>query len=386
MRITRVSTLIVDIGRSNSIFVLIETDRDLVGVGETVMRRRDLTVQANIHEIGAYLVGKDALATEDHFEKLYRDSFWLGGPLHAAGRSAVDIALWDLKGQFYNAPIYQLLGGSTRDKVQAYGHAAAGSSPEEFVENLLLLKARGFQAAKTNMPYFYGNAQSDGREPFSASLKETEHVPTWFFLEAERWMKAGREAVGPDFEIMLDCHGRLSVLNAIRLGEALGPYRPYWLEEPIPPESAIEYARVARRVPMPVAGGERLVSVWDVRPFLEAGALGVLQCDIANCGGFTGAKKIAALAEAFYVPFAPHNPNGPVATVATAHLMKSIPNGLLMEVVGSDGDREAFKDIVDAPPLIEGGRVTITDAPGLGVRLRDDLAARRPAGTYGGTR
>ena len=124
MRITGVRVDIVDLGRANAIYVRIDTDRGLTGTGETILKRRDRSVEANLREIGEYLVGKDALAIEDHFEKLYRDTFWLGGPLHAAGRSAVDIALWDLKGQFYNAPIYQMLGGPTRDQILTYAHVA----------------------------------------------------------------------------------------------------------------------------------------------------------------------------------------------------------------------------------------------------------------------
>src|SRR4029079_17640080 len=128
MRITGVRVDIVDLGRANALYVRIDTDRDLTATRETVLKRRYRRVEANLREIGEYLVGKDALAIEDHFEKLYRDTFWLGGPLHAAGRSAVDIALWDLKGQFYNAPIYQMLGGPARDQVLTYAHVATGSS------------------------------------------------------------------------------------------------------------------------------------------------------------------------------------------------------------------------------------------------------------------
>ena len=136
----------------------------------------------------------------------------------------------------------------------------------------------------------------------------------------------------------------------------------------------------------PIASGERLVSLWDVRPYLEKGALAVLQCDVVNCGGFTGAKKIAALAEAYYVPMAPHNPNGPIATLAAAHLMSAIPNALILETVGSDVDFAMFADIVDNPPLIERGILTLTDRPGIGAALRDEAVARRPAGQYPATR
>ncbi len=395
MRITRLRVDIVSMGRANAVYVRIDTDRGLTGTGETVLKRREGTVRANLAEIGEYLVGKDALAIEDHFEKLYRDSFWLGGPLHAAGRSAVDIALWDLKGQYYGAPIYQMLGGPTREAILTYGHVACGASPDEFVANLRSLIDRGYRAAKTGLQLFYGE-KADPTITESGyfgtpgsldpSLKETEYLPTRAFDDIARWFAAARDAVGWDFELMVDCHGRLSLPNAIRLADALAPYRLLFIEEPLPPESAAEYARLTSRSATPIAAGERLVSLWDVRPYLESGAIGILQCDIVNCGGFTGAKKIAALAESYHVPYAPHNPNGPVATLASAHLMASIPNALLLETVGSEADLAMFAEIVDHPPQIERGVLRLEDRPGLGAALLDDAPARRPAGRFPATR
>ncbi len=379
MRITGVRVDVVDMGRANAIYVRIDTDRDLTGTGETVLKRRDRTVETNLREIGEYLVGKDPLAIEDHFEKLYRDTFWLGGPLHAAGRSAVDIALWDLKGQFYNAPIYQLLGGPTRDEILTYAHVATGATPDEFVASLRGLVDRGYRAAKTGLPLFYGeHGSAEVRRTgyfgtpgsLGPSLKETEYLPTHVFDDMARWFAAARAAIGWEFELMVDCHGRLNLPNATRLSEALAPYRLMFIEEPLPPESADEYARLAARSSTPIAAGERLVSLWDVRPYLEKGALAVLQCDVVNCGGFTGAKKIAALAEAWYVPMAPHNPNGPLATLAAAHLMSAIPNALILETVGSEVDFAMFADIVDRPPHPERGILTLTTRRVSAARLR----------------
>jgi galactonate dehydratase len=395
MRITGVRVDIVDMGRANAIYVRIDTDKGLTGTGETVLKRRSRTVAANLAEIGQYLVGKDALAIEDHFEKLYRDTFWLGGPLHAAGRSAVDIALWDLKGQYYNAPIYQLLGGPTRDEILTYAHVPTGASPDEFVANLRALVERGYRAAKTGMPLFYGEKGDPSVRrtgyfgtpgSLGPSLKETEYLPTHVFDDMARWFAAAREAIGWEFELMMDCHGRLSLPNAVRLVEALAPYKLMFIEEPLPPESADEFARLAARSATPIASGERLVSLWDVRPYLEKGALGVLQCDIVNCGGFTGAKKIAAMAEAYYVPMAPHNPNGPLATLAAAHLMSAIPNALILETVGSEVDFAMFRDIVDNAPRIERGVLRLDDRPGIGAALLEGVEARRPAGHYSATR
>jgi galactonate dehydratase len=395
VHIDRVRVDIVSMGRANAIYVRLDTDAGITGTGETVMKRRDRSVEANLREIGEFLVGKDPLAIEDHFEKLYRDTFWVGGPLHAAGRSAVDIALWDIKGQLLGAPIHQLLGGPTRTEILTYAHAACGATPPEFVDNIGPLVERGMRAVKTGLPLFYGHKAdplvtrsgyfgTPGELP--PSLKETEYLPTQTFDRVAEWFAAARDAFGFELELMVDCHGRLNLANSVRLCEALEPYRLLFIEEPMPPESADEYGRLSARSVTPIAAGERLVTIYDVRPYLERAALGVLQCDVVNCGGITGARKIASMAEAWYVPFAPHNPNGPIATHAAAQFMASIPNALILETVGSEADLAMFAEIVDHPPRIERGVLHLDDRPGLGAALRDDVLERRAAGTFTATR
>ena len=395
MRIDRVRVDVVSMDRANAIYVRIDTDEGVTGTGETVLKRRDRSVETNLREIGEYLIGKDPLAIEDHFEKLYRDSFWVGGPLHSSGRSAVDIALWDIAGQVHGVPIFRLLGGPTRPSIQTYAHVACGSEPAEFVANLRSLVERGHRAAKTGLPLFYGQ-RADPKVTRSGyfgtpgaidrSLKETEYLPTSSFDRIASWFEAARDAFGDEIELMVDCHGRLSPGNAARLSDVLEPFGLMFIEEPLPPESAVEYARLSARSKTPIAAGERLVSIYDVRPWLEQGALSVLQCDVVNCGGFTGARKIAAMAEAYYLPFAPHNPNGPIATLAAAHFLASIPNALILETVGSEADLAMFAEIVDHPPRIEGGVLTLDETPGLGAALLPDVTERRPAGSFTATR
>jgi len=395
MRIDRVQVDLVSLDRCNAIFVRVTTDNDLVGLGETVIKRRDRTIVANVEEMGAWLIGRDPLMIEDIAEKLYRDSFWVGGALHAAGRSAIDMALWDIKGQYYGAPIYDLLGGLTRPQVMTYCHCAAGAAPEEFAVNVQAAVARGYRAIKTTLPLFYGaHAEASIRRTgysglqgmLDRSLKETEYVPTRVFDDIAAFFDAARRAVGADVELMVDCHGRLSVANALRLCDALAPFRLLFIEEPIPPESAEDLAAVTARSSTPIAAGERITGLYEARLFLQQRALSVLQCDLATCGGFTGAKKIAALAEAHYVPFAPHNPNGPINTLASAHLLSSIPNALILETIGSEADMARFAEIVDQPPRIEGGLLTLPDRPGIGAALKDDAPARFPGQPFGGWR
>jgi galactonate dehydratase len=299
------------------------------------------------------------------------------------------MALWDVKGQHYGLPVYELLGGRSRTEIPVYCHCPAGASPEEFGARLRQVMDRGFRAAKTTLPLFYGGSAAPGAAAYSGvrgaidgSLKETEHLPTAAIDAIAAFFAAGREAVGPDFELMLDCHGRLSPANAIRLSHALEPFGLLFLEEPIPPESASDLARVRAASRVPIAAGERLTSIYEVRPFLEQGAVDVLQCDPVACGGFTGARKIAALAEAHYVPLAPHNPNGPIATVVCAHLLTAIPNAGLLETVGSQEDARRFAEIVEPMPAVAAGALTVEDAPGLGVRIRDGALERFPPGRY----
>ena len=395
MRVDRVRVDIVSLGRANSIIVRVDTDEGITGTGETVLKRRDRSVEANLREIADYLQGKDPLAIEEHFERLYRDTFWVGGPLHAAGRSAVDIALWDIKGQAFGAPLYQLLGGPTRTAIQTYAHVPCGSTPEEFVSNIEPLLARGYRAVKTGLPLYYGGSADPAlaRSGYfgtpgliEPSLKETEYIPTRTFDRIATWFAAAREAYGDELEIMLDCHGRLNLANSVRLVDALAPFGLMFIEEPLPPESATEYALLSGRSSTPIAAGERLVSIYDVRPYLERSSVAVLQCDVVNCGGLTGARKIAAMAEAYYVPIAPHNPNGPIATLASAHFLASIPNALILETVGSEADMDAFAELVDHPPRIEQGVLTLGDRPGIGAQLLDDAPKRRPPESFEASR
>jgi len=393
LRIERVRADLISIDRANIVVVRVDTSEGVTGVGETVVKRHDATVRQHVLEIGEILIGRDARAIEDIAEKLYRDSFWVGGPLHAAARSAIDIALWDIKGKALGAPIYELIGGRSRDSIMSYCHCPAGATPQDFGARLRELKARGFRAAKTTLPLFYGRTGSDGAADYSGirgviegTLKETEYLPTATIDAIAEYFAVGREAVGADFELMLDCHGRLSPANAIRLARALEPFKLFFFEEPIPPESAEDLARVRAASPIPIAAGERLSSIYEVRPFLRAGAVDYLQCDLVTCGGITGARKIAALAEAHYVPFAPHNPNGPIATAASAHVLTAIPNASLLETVGSAADNARYAAIVDRPLVAVGGEIAVDEEPGLGLRFLESAVAAFPGTSSRGLR
>lgn len=374
MRITKLETKLVGLGFRNCIIVEIHTDEGLVGFGETVLKRRSKTVEQNLHELSRYLMGQDPLRIEDHHEKMYRDSFWVGGPLHASAISAVDVALWDIKGKQLGVPIYELLGGLTRDRIPVYCHCPAGDSPEQFAANLNRCQQWGYFAAKTTLPMFYGGTSQAAKKGYSgsrgtvtASWRETEWLPTHTFDRIAEFFAAGREAVGDEFEIAVDCHGRLNPADAIQLCEVLAPYKLMFIEEPVPPEDAAALREVAARTTTRIAAGERLASIYEVRPFLDSRSLALLQVDLANCGGITAGKKIAALAESRYVSLCPHNPNGPLATAAAVQLLAAIPNCFMLEMIGSAEDLELHRAMAPAALQPTDGFIPLPTSPGLGV-------------------
>lgn len=393
MKITKLNVHTIGLGHRNCIVVELHTDEGIVGVGETVFKRRSKTVVENLHELGRYLVGKDPTRIEDHFEKMYRDSFWVGGPMHATAISAVDAALWDIQGKSLGAPVWRLLGGPTREAIPVYCHCPASDSPESFAKNLLECQRWGYFAAKTTLPLFYGGpthslgtGYSGHRGVISASHRETEWLPASTIQRIAEFFAAGREAVGPDFDIAVDCHGRLSPQNAVRLANALEPYHLMFIEEPVPPECPHALREVSSRSTTPIAAGERWATIYGVRPFLDNRSVAILQPDIANCGGITAGKKIAALAESQYISLCPHNPNGPIATAMAVNLLASIPNCFMLETIGSPRDFELQSQMVAEPLIPKQGWISLPDKPGLGMELLPDAAQRFPYQPFEGWR
>jgi galactonate dehydratase len=397
MKIVHLRTAIVPLGFRNAIFTRIETDTGLSGCSEVVLKRASGTVAAHLADLGPCLLGQDPRAIEHLAETLYRDSFWVGGPLHATALSAIDVALWDLKGKALGAPIHELLGGPTRRTVPVYTHCPAGADPEALAEQARRCVARGDRALKITLPLFYGAAPADWGVAQSAgysgspgaiarTLKETEYLPTRTFDQIAAFFEAARRAVGPDVELAVDCHGRFNVANARRLCAALEPFRLMFVEEPVPPEDPEALAAVARYSPIPIAAGERWATVHGVLPFLKTGAVHLLQPDVANCGGLTQAKKIAALAEAYGVGLAPHNPNGALATAASVQLAAAIPNLTLLETIGSEEDDALNREVVAAPLRADAWQLPVPEGPGLGMELLDSVWDERPYREFRGWR
>jgi galactonate dehydratase len=389
MRVTDIKTRIVNLEFRNAVVVKVETDAGVTGISETVMKRKTRSIEQSILELKRYLVGKDPTEIENHWEKMYRDSFWVGGPMHSTAISAVDCALWEILAKRCGLPVHKLLGGPTRTRVPVYCHCPAGFCPEAFAENVKRCKERGYRAVKTTLPLFYGgqngvgeagswNGYSGTGGVIDRGYRETEYLEASIWGRIREFFVAAREAGGPEMGLAVDCHGRLNLKNAIRLCRALEDAGMMFVEEPVPPENAEVLAEVKRETAIPIAAGERWATIYGVREFVEKRAVDILQCDLVNCGGVTGLKKIAALAEAHYIGMAPHNPNGPLATAMNLQFAATIPNYLILETIGSQRDQKLTEALVKNPARLVEGHLEVPNAPGWGIDLNEEAFAHFP--------
>lgn len=369
MRIQAVGSLVVNAGRRNWVFVRVETDQPgLVGWGEASLEVKTRGVVGAIEDFTPLVLGEDPRRIEHIWQILYRQQFFRGGPVELSALSGIDMALWDILGKDLGVPVWQLLGGRVRDSVRFYDHLGGGAAdavygamdPGTVADQARRSVADGFDALKLLAV------------PRSRPLESMDRVRA-----AAQVMAAVRDAVGPDVDVMVDLHGRTSAAMAIRYGEALAPFTPWFFEEPVPPEDVEGLVAVARALPnIPVAAGERLGSRWAFRPLFERGAIAVAQPDVCHVGGISELRRIAAMAEAYGVSVAPHNPLGPIATMANLHLALVTPNHLIQEVMRAD---VAWRDdVVRGLPPIVAGRMAPPTSPGLGVEVDEAAAAAHP--------
>jgi galactonate dehydratase len=341
LRITKLETLLV---KPRWLFLKVHTDAGVIGLGEPILEGRAKTCAAAVAEVEPYLVGKDPRHVVHHWQAIYRHAFYRGGPILTSVLSGIDQALWDIKGKLLGVPVYELLGGPTRDKVRVYGHVA--NDPQRLKER----KQQGFTAFKTGI-----------RNSTQSGVVANQ----LFVEEAVAAFVALREAGGKDVDIGIDFHGAISPQNAKLLIKALEPYQPFFIEEPVQCQNVDAMVDIARGTHLPIATGERIFTKWGFREILEKGAATILQPDLCHAGGIMEARLIAGMAEAYYAAIAPHNPLGPISLASGLQLAASIPNFLIQEQV-SLGDgyiKEPFK--------IENGYVRVPTKPGLGVELDD---------------
>jgi galactonate dehydratase len=358
MKISEVRTVPAFGGRQTWVFVLVETDVGITGVGEASLEGKELAVQAAVDELARFIVGRDPTRVEQNWQIMYRHGFWRGGVVLNSALSGIEQALWDITGKELGVPVYRLLGGACREKIQLYTHCH-GRTPDEIARNAADLVAQGWRALKTGFLGF--EAFDTERQCIEATVAH---------------MRAMREAVGPDVLIMMDAHGRHRPGQAIQLIRALEPLDLFFFEEPVPPDNVDALARLARaEMNVNLATGERLFTKWGYRELLEKQYVDIIQPDVCHDGGILETVKIAAMAETYYVRVAPHNPNGPVATAASLQLGACLPNFVILEYA----QNQPWRDQVIVEPLeIVDGYVALPDKPGLGIELDDAAIAKLP--------
>lgn len=348
LRITKLETFLV---KPRYLFLKIHTDEGIVGLGEPIVEGRAKTCATAVEELAPWLIGRDPRNVVHHWQAMYRHAFYRGGPILTSVLSGIEQALWDIKGKLLGVPVYELLGGPTRDRVRVYAHV--GMNPALLRQR----KNMGFTAFKTGIK----NSTQSGTV---ASQK--------FVEEAAEAFAALREAGGKDVDIGIDFHGAISPQNAKLLIKSLEPYQPMFIEEPVQCQNVDAMAEIARGTHLPIATGERIFTKWGFREILEKHAATILQPDLCHAGGIMEARLIAGMAEAYYATIAPHNPLGPISLAAGLQLAASIPNFLCQEQVtlGEGYLKEPFK--------IENGYVAIPTRPGLGIELDEEqVAAKR---------
>lgn len=373
MKITAIETHVCHARMRNWIFVKIITDQPgLYGWGEATLEWHTQAVVGAIKDIETLLIGEDPRRIEYLWQMMYRQHFWHGnGVVRGTAISGIDIALWDILGKILGVPCHELWGGRVRDYIRLYCHLGGGKMEDFYETDTSDAKRFGELAAQ---------AVAEGFTAFkSMAVPPTMPIEGLMPVKhAEACVRAMRDAVGDQIDIMVDCHARPSPRMGMLFAQALEPYGLYFFEEPCWPESMEDIALIQRAVKTPIATGERLVGVHAFRELLEKRAVSVIQPDITHCGGLSEARKIGALAEAYRVAMAPHNPQGPVSTAASIELGFATPSYIICESVHSDVPWR--NDIVSEGFTVEPkGRIVYPNKkPGLGIEINEKEIKKHP--------
>lgn len=350
---------------SKYLFVKIITDTGISGIGEIGAWGFIDAATECLKKFRGYLVGKDPFQIEHHNQYMYRSMYFRGSIIMSA-ISAIDIALWDIKGKTLGVPVYELLGGRTRDKVRSYG-AVFQFTPEAMAKGCLELKKQGFTCARLMITGDMSQTQTGMEDDiFNGKVKKYTDM-----------VAACRQAVGEDFDFVLECHRSLTPSEAIAFGNAVEKYHPLFLEDPIAPDNVEVMADVASKISIPIATGERCINIQEMELIMTKKAARYVRPDVCALGGITPAKKVAAMAEANYVGIVPHNPLGPVSTAACLQLDASIPNFTIQEFPSfylQGGEAAMLKE----PLEVEHGYIKVPNRPGIGIELIDDISEKFP--------
>jgi len=365
MKITELKTFVVDAFRMNYVFIKLQTDAGISGVGEATVEGSELTVAQCVREFGRYLIGKDPFAIEHHVETMNRDWYWRTGVIHRSALASLEAAMLDIKGKALGVPVYELLGGRHRDRVPCYANAwfTGAREPADFAAKAEVAVRMGFKALKW--------------DPFGSAYMRLNREDR---NRAVAIVAAVRGAVGKDIELLIEGHGRLNVPTAISIGQELSQFCPYWFEEPIPPESIDAIAEVRAKCGIAVAAGERYYEPERFHELITKSAVDFLQPDVCHVGGLLEAKKIASMAHMRYLPIAPHNPMGPIGNAMTLQLAAAIPNFEMLETMATDVPRRS--EVVREDLVLVNGDMLIPDAPGLGIDIDEQACLKYPHRPY----
>lgn len=346
------------------LFLRIKTADGTVGWGEPVVEGRVKTVKAAVDELmQSYLLGADARRIEHHWQRLYRGGFYRGGPVLMSAIAGIDQALWDIKGKEVDKPVYELLGGATRDRIRVY-QWIGGDRPKNVGNEAAAQVDQGFSAVKMN-------ATAQMQRVDSPEVVE----------QARQRLAEVRETVGNAVDIGVDFHGRVSKPMAKRLVTALEPYDPMFFEEPVLPEHNDALGEIAQHTTVPIATGERMYSRWDFKSIFEQGVVDIIQPDLSHAGGISEVKKISAMAEAYDIAIAPHCPLGPIALASCIQVDACSPNALIQEqsINIHYNERTGVVDYLSDPNVFnyDGGYVDVPSDPGLGITIDEDAVRKR---------
>jgi galactonate dehydratase len=363
MKIVDVKSHVLGTAWRNLTFVRVITDEGLEGVGEVRMVNHTDALLGYLKEaVPNHVLGHNPMNIEDLVHRMYRNDYARAGEIAMSGIATIEIACWDIIGQALGQPVYQLLGGAVRDRIKAYanGWYTVERTPHEF-----------HRAAKRVIEKGYGALKLD---PFGAGFYELDRVEK---NKAVALVEAVRDAIGPDAELLVEMHGRFNPATAVEIARELEPFKPAWIEEPVPPENLAALRKAAEQVTIPVATGERLHTRYDYRALFELQAADIIQPDITHFGGLLETKKLAAWAEVYYVLVAPHNVGGPVSTAAALHFAASTANFKIQEHF-NDFTEEWVKAAAPGNPEVVDGYFSLPQGPGLGVKLNEDVINEHP--------
>jgi galactonate dehydratase len=362
MRISGVRTFLVGNPWKNWLFVRVDTDEGIHGVGEGTLNRLSATVATAIGELEDAYLGQDPVDIELLLQRMTRDVYTEGGQIHGAAVAAIEVACWDILGKVAGRPVHELMGGRVRDRIRAYanGWYRVERTPEAFAEAARVVVGRGYTALKF--------------DPFGAAWRMQEAPEEDLSLDI---VAAVREAVGPSVDILIEGHNRFSVSTALRIADRLAAHHPAWFEEPVAHQNIGSMVEVARRSPVPIATGESFTSPQQFAELLRHDAVHILQPEPLFLGGLWRTRQVAAMVDAHYGVVAPHNSQGPVCAAISAHLGACVPNFYLQEMF-DEFNVSWTRDIVDRPVLPVDGHVEVPRSPGLGIDLDWDRLAGHP--------